>query len=92
MTKNKAIAVFKNAALGGGNFFTMKEFKDAILFALNVLEQPSLPYNLDEVVEAYVNTYERIPGGSYVEFLTNVPASQFKRKDKVRIIILKEED
>lgn len=47
---------------------------------------------LKDAVEAYVNTYESIQGGSYVEFVADIPASNFKEKDKVRIVVLKEEE
>lgn len=54
----------------------------------------SLKVEMDKMkakaVEADVNTYENIPGGSYVEFVADIP--EFKACDKVRIIVLPNED
>ena len=48
---------------------------------------------MKEAVEAVVNTYELTPGGStYVEFVVDMPVARFKFNDKVRIIIVKEDE
>ena len=47
---------------------------------------------MKDAVEAYVNISENIPGGSYVEFTVDIPASRLKEKDKIKIIIIKEDE
>lgn len=45
MTKEEAIRILENALYGGGNFFTMSSFKEAIELALSTLKQVSVPKN-----------------------------------------------
>ena len=46
-----------------------------------------------EAVDADVNTYEELPSGkSYVEFVADIPASRFKKRNKVKLIILKDDE
>lgn len=47
---------------------------------------------LKDAVGARVNYYENIPGGSYVEIVADIPNPPgFRYKDKVKIIIVKED-
>lgn len=48
---------------------------------------------LKNAVEASVNTYELTPGGSaYVEFVADMLVAHFRSNDKVRIVVLKDEE
>ncbi len=42
-------------------------------------------------IQADVNTYECVGESSYVEFVVNLPVSQFRKEDKVKLIIVKED-
>ena len=48
---------------------------------------------MKEAVDADVNTYEELPSGmSYVEFVADIPASRFKKHNKVKLVILKDDE
>ena len=48
---------------------------------------------MEDAVEASVNYYENIPGGSYVELVADIlNPTGVRYKDKVKIIIVKEEE
>ena len=48
---------------------------------------------LEGAVDAYVKTYENIQdGANYVEFMAAIPAPNLNRREKVRIIIVKEDE
>lgn len=46
---------------------------------------------LKDAVVAYVNIYENVPGGSYVELVADISAAHFKKKEGVKILILRED-
>lgn len=64
--------------------------EDTVIFQKGIEEGKRLM--MEDAVEASVNYYENIPGGSYVELVADIlNPTGVRYKDKVKIIIVKED-